>query len=95
MSELEQKLQRLIADESGVKPEEVTLGWIREQRERLYRDPNHRWIGIPPYLQARNLSQVEAEAEEADRFLEDIQSKAANRGTKRESLLSRISKLFS
>ena len=42
-SPFQESLARRIAEDLGIQPEQVTIGFIHEMRKRMYRDPQHQW----------------------------------------------------
>jgi hypothetical protein len=61
-----------IAKLHGISPEEVTMEFIMAEREKLYRNPNHKFTDTREGLVSQNYSEIEAERKAAEEFLNKI-----------------------
>lgn len=76
MSTLEKTLDDFIAKIDGVRPEDVTLEYIRARRKEMYESPDHQFSNESEYggyetegLETQTPAEIALEAERADRFL--------------------------
>lgn len=72
MDSLEEKLKKLIADEHGITPEEVTPEFIMQQRDILWHRPDFGFIDGDPGLEYQTVLEAEEEQRRAGEFLNKI-----------------------